>query len=51
MLKLMVHEIKQILEEEIYTEEFLLAKFSRLNRYTGMLINSFDIMKRWNGLR
>jgi tryptophan 2,3-dioxygenase len=45
MLKLMVHEIKQILEEEIYTEEFLLAKFSRLNRYTGMLINSFDIMK------
>jgi tryptophan 2,3-dioxygenase len=45
MLKLMVHEIKQILEKETYTEEFLLSKFSRLNRYTGMLINSFDIMK------
>lgn len=45
MLKLMVHEIKQILEEQTYTEEFLLSKFSRLNRYTGMLINSFDIMK------
>lgn len=45
MLKLMVHEIKQILEENSLTEEFLMSKFSRLNRYTGMLINSFDIMK------
>lgn len=45
MLKLMVHEIKQILEEDSLTEEFLMSKFSRLNRYTGMLINSFDIMK------
>lgn len=45
MLKLMVHEIKQILEEDSLTEEFLMSKFSRLNRYTEMLINSFDIMK------
>ncbi len=45
VLKLMLHEIKQVFENESSTEAFLLTKFNRLNRYTGMLINSFDIMK------
>ncbi len=44
-LKLMLHEIKQVATEAIYTEEFLLNKFTRIIRYTQMLINSFDIMK------
>ncbi|MCF8429681.1 MAG: tryptophan 2,3-dioxygenase [Bacteroidia bacterium] len=44
-LKLMLHEIKQVAFEANYTEEFLLNKFTRIIRYTQMLINSFDIMK------
>ncbi len=44
-LKLMLHEIKQVAVEAIYTEEFLMNKFTRIIRYTQMLINSFDIMK------
>lgn len=45
MLKLMLHEIKQIIESDDLSEDFLITKINRLNRYTGMLINSFDIMK------
>ena len=45
MLKMMRHEIEQIIEEEKITEAFLLIKIKRLNRYTKMLITSFDIMK------
>ncbi|MCP4978005.1 MAG: tryptophan 2,3-dioxygenase [Maribacter sp.] len=44
-LKMMIHEAKQIVEEEFVSEEFLMTKISRLNRYTKMLITSFDIMK------
>ncbi|WP_317900062.1 tryptophan 2,3-dioxygenase family protein [Aurantibacillus circumpalustris] len=44
LLKLMIHEIKQIVYNEALTEEFLLVKISRLNRYTRMMINSFDVM-------
>jgi tryptophan 2,3-dioxygenase len=44
-LKLTLHEIKQVSEEPIYTEKFLLNKFTRIIRYTQMLVNSFDIMK------
>lgn len=44
-LKLTLHEIKQVSEEPNYTEEFLLNKFTRIIRYTQMLVNSFDIMK------
>jgi len=43
-LKLMVHELEQIIEEEILTEEFITTKIHRLNRYTSMLINSFSVM-------
>ena len=44
-LKLLLHEIKQIIYQESVTEEFLISKLKRINRYTEMLINSFDIMK------
>jgi tryptophan 2,3-dioxygenase len=45
MLKLVLHEVKQICAVEQPDETFLLTKLSRINRYTAMLINSFDIMK------
>ncbi|QQS27484.1 MAG: tryptophan 2,3-dioxygenase [Sphingobacteriales bacterium] len=45
VLKLILHEIRQIVENNNPTEQFLLNKLNRLNRYTGLLINSFDIMK------
>jgi tryptophan 2,3-dioxygenase len=44
-LKLMIHEIKQIVYSDSITEAFLITKTRRLNRYTTMLINSFDVMK------
>lgn len=43
-LKLMVHELEQIIEEENLTEEFVSIKIHRLNRYTSMLVNSFSVM-------
>lgn len=45
LLKLTLHEIKQICGSEKPTEEFLVNKLNRICRYTGMLINSFDIMR------
>ncbi|WP_461442905.1 tryptophan 2,3-dioxygenase family protein [Maribacter sp.] len=45
LLKMMRHEIKQIVEEKKVDEPFLIEKINRLNRYTTMLITSFDIMK------
>ena len=45
MLKMIRHELEQIVEQENIKEEYLLIKINRLNRYTTMLITSFDIMK------
>ena len=45
MLKMMRHEIEQIVEAAEISEDFLMTKIGRLNRYTNMLITSFDIMK------
>ncbi|MDT7829487.1 tryptophan 2,3-dioxygenase family protein [Pricia sp. S334] len=45
LLKMMRHELEQIVESENISEEFLLTKIGRANRYTTMLITSFDIMK------
>jgi tryptophan 2,3-dioxygenase len=45
LLKMMRHELDQIVEEDKISETFLLTKLGRLNRYTTMLITSFDIMK------
>src|SRR5690606_27436458 len=44
VLKMMIHEIKQMFEDQL-TEEVWIDKFERLNRYTSMLISSFDVMK------
>jgi len=45
LLKMMRHELEQIVEENDASETFLIGKLGRLNRYTAMLISSFDIMK------
>ncbi|MGO2102619.1 MAG: tryptophan 2,3-dioxygenase family protein [Psychroflexus halocasei] len=45
VLKLMIHEISQICEEEDITEDFFIDKLYRLQRYTDMLITSFSVMK------
>ncbi len=45
VLKMMVHEIKQLSEGENLSEEIWITKLERLKRYTRMLITSFDIMK------
>lgn len=44
-LKLIVHEVKQIIEVEKIEEAFLIEKINRINRYTGLLMTSFDIMR------
>ncbi|MCW5517184.1 tryptophan 2,3-dioxygenase family protein [Muriicola sp. Z0-33] len=45
VLKMMCHELEQITEEKQLTEDYLITKINRLNRYTTLLITSFDIMK------
>src|SRR5690606_10853520 len=44
VLKMMIHEIKQLVFEDL-KEEVWIDKLERLNRYTQMLITSFDVMK------
>jgi tryptophan 2,3-dioxygenase len=44
VLKMMVHEIKQLVNEA-FSESIWIDKINRLNRYTSMLITSFDVMK------
>lgn len=43
-LKMMVHEIEQLIYEP-FDEHAWMEKLDRLNRYTYMLIGSFDVMK------
>lgn len=45
VLKLIYHEIEQIVEHQQPDEAFIIEKLKRCNRYTEMLITSFDIMK------
>jgi tryptophan 2,3-dioxygenase len=45
VLKLMVHEVEQVISSSHPTEELLKEKLNRLIRYTDMLITSFDVMK------
>ena len=42
--KMMLHEIKQLVFEP-FEEQVWMDKINRLNRYTTMLITSFDVMK------
>lgn len=44
VLKMMVHELQQLVHEDL-KEEVWIDKLNRLNRYTSMLITSFDVMK------
>lgn len=44
VLKMMVHEIKQLVFDEL-SELIWIDKLNRLNRYTSMLITSFDVMR------
>lgn len=44
VLKMMVHEIEQLLFDDL-TDAVWIDKINRLNRYTSMLITSFDVMK------
>ena len=45
LLKMLLHEIRQLVEKEDFLEEIWLDKINRMNRYVTMLITSFDIMK------
>lgn len=44
MLKMILHEIKQLVTKEL-PESTWINKIDRMNRYTSMLITSFDVMK------
>lgn len=45
VLKLMIHELKQLMENEVFDEAIFTDKIHRLTRYTDMLITSFTVMK------
>lgn len=45
VLKLILHEIEQLTGENNPTEEVIIEKLNRVNRYTEMLIVFFNIMK------
>lgn len=44
MLKLVLHEIKQIVAEDELEEDFLMEKLNRIIRYTSILISTYDVM-------
>lgn len=44
VLKMMIHELKQLVEEDL-SEDIWIDKLGRLTRYTDMLITSFDVMR------
>ncbi|MCT8338899.1 tryptophan 2,3-dioxygenase family protein [Flavobacteriaceae bacterium TK19130] len=46
LLKMIRHEITQLVEMEKVLEEVWIDKIERCNRYTQMLITSFDIMRK-----
>lgn len=45
MQELVLHELRQITGKEELTEALLAEKVKRMNRYTRMLITSFDVMR------
>ncbi len=44
-LRLLIHELEQVTGDCRPTEQELIIKIKRVNRYTELLINSFDIMR------
>jgi len=43
VLGMMLHELEQLFEDDL-SDDVWIDKINRLNRYTGMLITSFDVM-------
>ena len=44
--KLIIHEMKQIIDDKLQTATFFIDKLNRINRYFNVLTDSFDIMIR-----
>lgn len=44
--KLIIHEMKQIVDDKLQTATFFIEKLNRINRYFNVLTDSFDIMIR-----
>lgn len=44
--KLIIHEMKQIVDDKLQTATFFTEKLNRINRYFNVLTDSFDIMIR-----
>jgi tryptophan 2,3-dioxygenase len=44
VLGMMIHELEQLVFEDL-SEDIWIDKINRLNRYTSMLVTSFDVMK------
>ena len=42
--KLVIHEMKQLIDDKLQTATFFIEKLDRINRYFRVLIDSFDIM-------
>lgn len=42
--KLLLHEIRQILDDKLQEADFFRRKMERINRYVEILIHSFDVM-------
>jgi len=45
LLKLIVHELQQVVDAEKITAEFFKTKMERVNRYAGILTQSFSVMR------
>mgnify|MGYP000586331542 CR=1 FL=1 len=44
--KLILHEMKQIVQADLLEGDFFLEKISRINRYFKVLIDSFEVMEK-----
>ncbi|WP_025742457.1 tryptophan 2,3-dioxygenase family protein [Aquimarina pacifica] len=42
--KLIIHELKQVIDDKLQNAAFFTAKINRVNRYFRVLITSFDVM-------
>ncbi|MGB1450784.1 MAG: tryptophan 2,3-dioxygenase family protein, partial [Marinirhabdus sp.] len=42
--KLVIHEMKQIVDDQLQQADFFTKKLQRINRYFRIMINSFDVM-------
>jgi len=42
--KLIIHELKQIIDDKLQNASFFTSKLDRINRYFRVLVDSFDVM-------